>query len=265
MEKLGWLLLFILGYWAYCIFWGWKGARQTRTASDYFIAGRSIGLWVFVLAATGHLLQRLDLRRPSRHDLRRRTSLRLRLFLRDNDSAHRRDFSQAPVASRQTLRVHHPGEMFSDYYRTDWMRVLTVVVAMVFSVPYLGIQLRASGILFKRLVEGTALEATVIGNIEGGAILLSIVVFLYVASGGLRSGRLRRLRPMHPPRPRHRHPRLRRPRSRRRLGELSARPRRSRRPEPRHGRHSDAAGIRFLSSNGPAPCSGTVPAVPGPG
>ena len=80
-----------------------------------------------------------------------------------------------------------PGEMFSDYYRTDWMRILTVLVAMVFSVPYLGIQLRASGLLFSRLLEGTVLEGSFVGTIEGGAILLSIVVFIYVASGGLRS------------------------------------------------------------------------------
>ena len=52
MEKLVWLLVFTIGYWSYCIFWGIKGARQTKTASDYFIAGRGIGLWVFVLAAT---------------------------------------------------------------------------------------------------------------------------------------------------------------------------------------------------------------------
>ena len=52
MEKLIWLLVFTLGYWFYCIFWGLRGARQTKTASDYFIAGRGIGIWVFVLAAT---------------------------------------------------------------------------------------------------------------------------------------------------------------------------------------------------------------------
>ena len=80
-----------------------------------------------------------------------------------------------------------PGEMFSDYYRTDWMRLLTVLVAMVFSIPYLGLQLRASGLLFNRLLEGTALADSFVGTVEGGAILLSVVVFLYVASGGLRS------------------------------------------------------------------------------
>jgi Na+/proline symporter len=31
---------------------GVKGARMAKSASDYFIAGRSIPIWVFVLAAT---------------------------------------------------------------------------------------------------------------------------------------------------------------------------------------------------------------------
>ena len=39
-------------YWSYCIFWGIKGAITSKTSDDYFIAGRSIGTWVFVLAAT---------------------------------------------------------------------------------------------------------------------------------------------------------------------------------------------------------------------
>ena len=77
--------------------------------------------------------------------------------------------------------------MFADYYKTDSMRLLTALVAMIFSVPYLGIQLRASGLLFSRLVQGTPLQESFLGSIEGGAILLSVVVFNYVASGGLRS------------------------------------------------------------------------------
>ena len=77
--------------------------------------------------------------------------------------------------------------MFSDYYRTDAMRFLTVIVALVFSVPYLGIQLKASGLLFNRLTTSTPLEGTFIHSVEGGAIVLSVVVFIYVASGGLRS------------------------------------------------------------------------------
>ena len=51
-AKVLWLFVFVALYWSYCIYWGIKGARQSKTAGDYFIAGRSISIWVFVLAAT---------------------------------------------------------------------------------------------------------------------------------------------------------------------------------------------------------------------
>ena len=51
-AKVIWLFAFVGMYWAYCIFWGVKGAIQAKTASDYFIAGRRMSMWVFVLAAT---------------------------------------------------------------------------------------------------------------------------------------------------------------------------------------------------------------------
>jgi SSS family solute:Na+ symporter len=187
MDKLFWLLIFIIGYWSYCIFWGLKGARQTKTASDYFIAGRGISLWVFVLAATatsfsgwtfvGHPATIYKVGLP---------------YAFASFYAITIPFTGMIFLKRQWLLGKRygfitPGEMFSSYYGTDAMRVLTVIVAMIFSVPYLGIQLKASGLLFNRLMEGTALENTFIGTVEGGAILLSVVVFIYVASGGLRS------------------------------------------------------------------------------
>ena len=137
MEKLPWLLLFILGYWAYCIYWGLKGARQARTASDYFIANRSIGLWVFVLAATatsfsgwtfvGHpgLIYNTGLPYAFASFYAITIPLTGVLFLK----------RQWLLGKRYGYIT--PGEMFSDYYRTDAMRFLTVIVAMVFSVPYL--------------------------------------------------------------------------------------------------------------------------------
>jgi len=47
-----------------------------------------------------------------------------------------------------------PGEMLADYFKGDMVRVLTVVVALCFSVPYLGLQLAASGKLFNVLSDG---------------------------------------------------------------------------------------------------------------
>ena len=154
MTTTTWVFLFVIAYWAYCIFWGIKGARTAKTASDYFIAGRSIPIWVFVLAATA-------------------TSFSGWTFMGHPGLVYRDGFQYAYASfyaitipftgvlflKRQWILGKRfgyvtPGEMFSDYYSSDVMRVLTVVVALFFSVPYLGVQLRASGFLFNIVTDG---------------------------------------------------------------------------------------------------------------
>lgn len=73
-----------------------------------------------------------------------------------------------------------PGEMFSDYFKSDTIRIFVVIVALFFSIPYLGVQLRSSGFLFNVLTNG-------LFSVNVGMWMLSIVVFVYVASGGLRA------------------------------------------------------------------------------
>jgi Na+/proline symporter len=179
-SKIYWLFAFVGLYWAYCIFWGIKGARTAKTSADYFVAGRSLGLWVFVLAATatsfsgwtfvGHpgkiLTDGLPYAFASFYALT--IPFTGVLFLR-----------RQWILGR-AFKYITPGEMYSDYYGGTAMRVLTVLVAFLFSVPYLGIQLRASGALFNVLTDGMI-------SVNLGMLLLSAVVVIYVASGGLRS------------------------------------------------------------------------------
>lgn len=167
-------------YWAYCLFWGLKGAARSKTSADYFLAGRSIGIWVFVLAATatsfsgwtfiGHpgkiFTDGLPYAFASFYALT--IPFTGVLFLR-------RQWVLGRAFSYIT-----PGEMYSDYYGGQAMRLLTVLVAFLFSVPYLGVQLKASGVMFEVLTDG-AVGAMV------GMFALSAVVMIYVAAGGLRS------------------------------------------------------------------------------
>ncbi len=175
-----WLFIFVAAYWAYCIFWGIKGARMSKTASDYFIAGRQIPIWVFVLAATA-------------------TSFSGWTFMGHPGLLYRDGFQYAYASfyaitipftgviflKRQWILGKRygyvtPGEMFADYFKSDVIRILVVVVALFFSIPYLGVQLRASGFLFNVLTDGMF-------SVEVGMWMLSAVVFIYVASGGLRA------------------------------------------------------------------------------
>tara|TARA_Y100000590_G_scaffold465099_1_gene636360 strand:- start:22826 stop:24682 length:1857 start_codon:yes stop_codon:yes gene_type:complete len=173
-------MTFVGMYWAYCLFWGIKGARSARTSTDYFLAGRSIGLWVFVLAATatsfsgwtfvGHpgkiFTDGLPYAFASFYALT--IPFTGVLFLR-----------RQWVLGRAFTYIT-PGEMYSDYYGGNAIRLLTVLVAFLFSVPYLGVQLRASGDLFNVLTDGMV-------SVNFGMFALSAVVVIYVASGGLRS------------------------------------------------------------------------------
>ena len=151
-----------------------------KTASDYFIAGRRLSLWVFVLAATA-------------------TSFSGWTFMGHPGLLYRDGFQYAYASfyaitipftgviflKRQWMLGKRfgfvtPGEMLSHYFKSDVIRVLVVLVALVFSVPYLGVQLRASGFLFNVLTDGLL-------SVDVGMWLLVAVVFIYVASGGLRA------------------------------------------------------------------------------
>ncbi len=179
-AKVVWLFAFVVLYWAYCIFWGIKSARSAKTATDYFLAGRRLSLWVFVLAATA-------------------TSFSGWTFMGHPGLVYRDGFQYA-YASFYTITIPFtgvlflkrqwmlgkrfgyvtPGEMLSDYFQGDAIRILTVLVALLFSIPYLGVQLGASGYLFNVLTDGLVGEAV-------GMWVLSLVVLIYVASGGLRA------------------------------------------------------------------------------
>ncbi len=180
MDKVTWLFIFVALYWAYCIFWGVKSAMTAKTASDYFIAGRRLSMWVFVLAATA-------------------TSFSGWTFMGHPGLVYRDGFQYA-YASFYTITIPFtgviflkrqwmlgkrfgyvtPGEMLSDYFQGDGIRILVVLVALLFSIPYLGVQLGASGFLFNVLTDGLL-------SVNVGMWVLSLVVLIYVASGGLRA------------------------------------------------------------------------------
>lgn len=179
-AKVVWLFIFVALYWSYCIFWGIKSAMAAKTASDYFIAGRRLSMWVFILAATA-------------------TSFSGWTFMGHPGLVYRDGFQYA-YASFYTITIPFtgvlflkrqwmlgkrfgyvtPGEMLSDYFQGDAIRILTVLVALLFSIPYLGVQLGASGFLFNVLTDNLV-------SVNVGMWVLSAVVFIYVASGGLRA------------------------------------------------------------------------------
>jgi len=179
-TKIIWLFVFVAFYWAYCLFWGIRGAVSSKTANDYFLAGRQIPLWVFVLAATA-------------------TSISGWTFFGHPGLIYRDGFQYAFVSllaitipltgllflKRQWILGKRfgfftPGEMFAYYFRSNGIRILVVIVAFVFSIAFLAFQLRASGFLFNFVTDGLV-------PMDWGIWGLAAVFFVYVALGGLRA------------------------------------------------------------------------------
>lgn len=180
MPVVSWIFLFVMLYWAYCVFWGIRGAQGSFKAVDYFIAGRRLPFWVFIFAATatsfsgwtfiGHpgltYVDGLPYAFASFYAIT--IPLTGVLFLK----------RQWLLGKRFGFIT--PGEMLGYYFQSHLIRLLVVLVALVFSVFYLGVQIRAAGFLFNVLTDGVIAA-------DVGMWMLSWVVVSYVATGGLRT------------------------------------------------------------------------------
>lgn len=179
-HKIVWLFAFIAMYWAYCMQWGVGSARIAKGPTDFFLASRALPAWVFVLFATAASFSGwMFLGHPA-------------LAMRDG-----LPFAQLALAAvtipltgvlflkRQWLLGRHfgystPGEMFSDYFGGDALRILVLIVALLCSVPFVGMQLSAVGYLVQWLTEGAVPWSLAMW-------VLTAVVLLYVCIGGLRA------------------------------------------------------------------------------
>lgn len=179
-EQVTWLFVFVALYVVYCLYWGVASGRASRTAEDFFLADRQTPAWVFVLSATG-------------------LSLTGWIFMGHPSMVYLDGFQYAELAlgavviplagifflKRQWMLARRfdyvtPGEMFADYFSGEAIRVLVVLIALVFAIPFVAMQLSASGQLIAGLTDGMV-------DRHAAMWILTFSVFLYVCIGGLRA------------------------------------------------------------------------------
>jgi Na+/proline symporter len=179
-PKIIWLFILVAFYWSYCVFYGIKQTFTEERMSSSPVADNPIPLWVFTLAATA-------------------TSFSGWTFIGHPGLLYREGFPYGYAAfyailipftgvllvKRQWLIGRHfgfstPSEMFASYFQSNIMRLCVILVALMFSIPYLSVQLRAAGFLFNVLTDGLL-------GIDDGMMMLAFVLLVYVAFGGLKS------------------------------------------------------------------------------
>ncbi len=179
-ESVSWLIVFVMLYWAFCFFWGIRALRRAHTASDFFIYSRNLSPWVFALAATGVCFGGWAfIGHPG-------------LIFRDGFQYVNASFFAiaVPLAGVVLLKRQWilgqrfgymtAGEMFADYFGGHGLRLISVGIALLFGVPFVGIFFSASGFLVSHLSGGLITH-------DYAMWALSAFVLFYAVTGGMQA------------------------------------------------------------------------------
>jgi Na+/proline symporter len=175
-----WAVVFLALYWAFCLFWGVRGARRAATAADFFVAGRDLPVWPFVTAVTATSFAGwFFIGLPG-------------LVLRDGLPAGYAAFAAvvmplvaALVFKRQWMLGKRfgfvtPGEMLASYLQSDVTRVASVLIAILFAIPFAGLWFGIAGRLLAQ-VTGDWLTR------DAAMWVIAVVPVIFVTLGGVRA------------------------------------------------------------------------------
>ena len=174
------LIIFLTLFWIYCLYVGFKNYKQTITPVDFFIFGRNLPTWVYVIVATGTVFSCwIFFIHPSQILLSgfpyAATSLSVisvsligLLFLR-----------KQWMLSKKFGFVT-PAEMMASYFKSDLIRILIVIIGLGFAIPFIAMQLSLAGVLL------SIVSDDIIGP-ASASLLLGCVIIVYLSLSGIRS------------------------------------------------------------------------------
>ena len=180
-EKSLWLFIFILLYAAYCFFWGVRGSRyNSENPEQYYLANRNVSSWVFFFAATAATFAGLTVISQASliyHDGFQYVGTAFIAITVPLGSIF--FFKRQWMLSRKFGYIT-PGEMYYDYYKSDAIRIISVLVTFFFAVPLLAVLFGATGYLVN-ILTGEYVSR------ELGMWVISTIVLFYVTRGGFKS------------------------------------------------------------------------------
>ena len=179
-DKILWFFIFLVLYVSYCVFWGIRGSKKSSDPNEFYLANRNISSWVFFFAATTATYAGLI------------TLTQTSLIFNDGFQYVGTSFIAItiPLGSllffkRQWMLSRKygyitPGEMYYDYYKSDAIRIISVIVTFFVAVPLLAVLFGATGFLVNLFTEGNISR-------ELSMWIISSVVLLYVVTGGFKA------------------------------------------------------------------------------
>ena len=179
-TKIYFLLFFLFLFWAYCLYWPLKAQRKVETPVEFFIYGRQMPSWVFAIVSTGTIFSGWFF--VAHPGLIFANGLP---FSMTTLSVITIPMIGALVMKRQWMLSKRfgfvtPSEMLASYFKSEIIRILVVITAILFAIPFLALQLSLAGKLIGIVSNGVIGEGS-------GALLRGTVIIIYIGLMGIKS------------------------------------------------------------------------------
>ncbi len=179
-NKIYFLLFFLFLFWAYCLYWPFKKQKKIDIPVEFFIFGRQMPGWIFTLVATGTIFSGwFFVAHPSLIFLSglpfAMTSLSVIIIPLIGVLLMKRQWMLSKRFGFVT-----PSEMLSTYFKSEVIRILVVIIALLFAIPFLSLQLSLAGKMI------SVVSDDIIGP-GSGSLLMGAIVVTYIGLIGIRS------------------------------------------------------------------------------
>ena len=174
------LVIFVGLFWFYCLYWAFKNQKKTIAPVDFFIYERQLPGWVFIVVATGIIFSGwIFFVHPSLIFMNGMPYSMTSLCVIGIPLLGIVFLKRQWMLSKKYGFVT-PGEMMGVYFRSEFIRILIVIITLGFAIPFIAMQLSLGGILISILSDdiiGAGLASFLIGG----------VIILYLSIGGIKS------------------------------------------------------------------------------
>ena len=180
-EKSVWLFLFILLYASFCFFWGVRGSKfNSENPQKYYLADKNVSSWVFFFAGTAATFAGLTILSQASLIFNDGFQYVGTAFVAITVPLGSIFFFKRQWMLSRKFGYITPGEMYYDYYRSDALRIITVLVTFFVAIPLLAVFFGATGFLINILSDGYISR-------DLGMWVISTIVLFYVTRGGFKS------------------------------------------------------------------------------
>ncbi len=174
------LIFFLTLFWFLCLYIGFKNQKKIITPVDFFIFGRQVPGWSFITIITCtafsgwifFLQPGLIFVNGLPFAVTALAAIAIPLISIL--------FSKRQWMLSKRYGFVTPSEMISEYFKSDILRILVVIVALGFSIPFIAMQLSLGGILLNILSDD-------IVGVGSGSILIGAIIVVYLSSSGIKS------------------------------------------------------------------------------